>query len=133
MKIQESQENYLKTIFLLDKKGEVRAIDVARELGFSKPSVSRAVHLLKDAGFLNIDTSGELKLTLSGIEKASEIFKKHETIKSFLITCLGIDESLAEKEACHIEHVIGAETFQAMKRRLKNSCWVSHKLHKEAL
>ena len=133
MKIEESRENYLKIIYLLEKKGPVRAVDIAKELGFSKPSVSRAVHLLEDAGLLNIADNGELKLTPEGFEKADDIVNKNETIKLFFISCLGISVKEATNEACRIEHIISDETFQAMKKRLKNSCWLSHNFHKESL
>lgn len=133
MKIEESRENYLKTIYLLEKEGPVRAVDIAKELGFSKPSVSRAVHLLEDAGLLNIADNGELKLTPEGFEKADDIVNKNETIKLFFISCLGISVKEATNEACRIEHIISDETFQAMKKRLKNSCWLSHNFHKESL
>lgn len=129
MKIAESQENYLKTIFLLQQAGLVRAIDIARTLGFSKPSVSRAVHLLEERGLLIINAQAEIKLTPSGLVQAETLVLKHQTIKQFLMNCLGIKAELAELEACRIEHIISEDTFSAMQNRLKNSCWISHSLH----
>lgn len=130
MKIEESKENYLKTILLLEEQGTVRSVDVARKLGFTKPSVSRAVHLLQDQGLLVIAENGSIVLTEQGRQKATKIVAKHHTITQFLRDCLGVDDILAEEEACRIEHVISDETFEAMKRRLATSCCFARFHHK---
>ena len=112
MKLQESGENYLETILILSRKnGSVRSIDVANELNFSKPSISRAMGILKNAGLIT--------LTEMGHERATAIYERHCLIKEFLIKTLQIDESLADKDACRIEHVISEETFNRMKELLK--------------
>ena len=116
MHIQESGEMYLETIYLLSqKKSLVRAIDVSEEMGFSKPSVSRAVGLLKDAGLLNVDDSGALILTAEGFDIAKKIYERHTILSSFL-TRLGVNEKIASEDACKIEHHISDETFEAIKR-----------------
>lgn len=120
MKIQESGENYLETILLLYKKnGSVRSIDIANELNFSKPSVSRAMSILKNAGLIVMDNDGHINLTDEGKEKAESIYERHKTITNFLIATLEIDSELAEKDACRIEHVISQETFEEMKNFIK--------------
>lgn len=120
MKIQESGENYLETILLLYKKnGSVRSIDIANELNFSKPSVSRAMSILKNAGLIVMDNDGHINLTDEGKEKAESIYERHKTITNFLIATLKIDSELAEKDACRIEHVISQETFEEMKNFIK--------------
>ena len=111
MKLQESGENYLETILILSRKnGSVRSIDVANELNFSKPSISRA---------MGIEKNGQINLTEMGHERATAIYERHCLIKEFLIKTLQIDESLADKDACRIEHVISEETFNRMKELLK--------------
>ena len=116
MHIQESGEMYLETIYVLSqKKSLVRAIDVSEEMGFSKPSVSRAVGLLKDAGLLNVDDSGALILTNEGFEIAKKIYERHTILSSFL-TRLGVNEEIAAEDACKIEHHISDETFEAIKQ-----------------
>lgn len=116
MHIQESGEMYLETIYVLSQsKSLVRAIDVSEEMGFSKPSVSRAVGLLKDAGLLNVDDNGALILTDEGSEIAKKIYERH-TILSSLLMHLGVNEKTAAEDACKIEHHISDETFEAIKR-----------------
>lgn len=112
----ESGENYLETIYnLIQKYGRVRSVDVAKELGYSKPSVSRAVKILKNSGFIS-DTEGSyLTLTPAGEEKAKEIADKHEYITEYLIRILHLEEDIADKDACRIEHVISPETFYEIK------------------
>ena len=120
MKLQESGENYLETILILSRKnGSVRSIDVANELNFSKPSISRAMGILKNAGLITIEKNGQINLTEMGHERATAIYERHCLIKEFLIKTLQIDESLADKDACRIEHVISEETFNRMKELLK--------------
>lgn len=120
MKLQESGENYLETILILSRKnGSVRSIDVANELNFSKPSISRAMGILKNAGLITIEKNGQINLTEMGHERATAIYERHCLIKEFLIKTLQINESLADKDACRIEHVISEETFNRMKELLK--------------
>ncbi|MGN0995157.1 MAG: metal-dependent transcriptional regulator [Butyricicoccus sp.] len=116
MKIQESAENYLETILVLqNRKGSVRSIDVAQHLGFSKPSVSRAVGLLRENGYIEVGATGHLTLTESGREIAERIYERHEFITKWLIS-LGVDEDIAAEDACRMEHVVSAQTFAALKK-----------------
>lgn len=122
MKIQESGENYLETILLLHKKnGSVRSIDIANELNFSKPSVSRAMGILKNADLITMDNDGHINLTEAGKIKAESIYERHETITSFFVNTLHIDPALAEKDACRIEHVISQETFEGIKKFIQSN------------
>lgn len=115
MKLQESGENYLETILILAKRnGIARAVDVAAELGFSKPSVSRAVSVLKEAGYVTIGNIGQLLLTESGREIAENIYARHCFIKKYLLS-LGISPKTAEEDACRMEHVLSEETLQCLK------------------
>ena len=119
MHIQESGEMYLETIYLLSKsKPSVRAVDVSEHMGFSKPSVSRAVGLLRDAELLDVDASGALVLTAEGIELAKKIYERHTILTSFLIS-IGVNEKTAADDACKIEHHISDETFEAIKNNVK--------------
>lgn len=118
MAMQESGEMYLETIYVLSQKsGSVRSIDVAEEMGYSKPSVSRAVGLLKNAGLLLMDETGSLKLTEAGEEKAKRIYERH-TILSKLLINLGVDEATATEDACRIEHYISDRSFEAIKAHM---------------
>ena len=115
MKIQESAENYLEAILVLTQKnGQVRSIDVAHYTGFSKPSISRAVGLLRDNGYVSIDQNGLLGLTESGMQIASSIYERHTVLTAFL-TALGVDA----EDACRIEHVLSEETFDKLKQHAK--------------
>lgn len=115
MKIQESAENYLETILILhNSKGSVRSIDVAQHLGFSKPSVSRAVSLLRENGYITMDSTGHLSLTESGREIAERIYERHKFLTNWFIE-LGVDADVAAEDACRIEHVVSAQTFSALK------------------
>jgi Mn-dependent DtxR family transcriptional regulator len=119
MHLQESGEMYLETILVLSKKlGNVRSLDVAEELGYSKPSVSRAVGLLKNGGFITVDKNGFLCLTALGHEVAESIYERHTIITKVLIK-LGVNEDVAINDACKIEHVISDETLNAIKDFLK--------------
>ncbi|MBQ7896808.1 MAG: metal-dependent transcriptional regulator [Clostridia bacterium] len=119
MSLQESGEMYLETIYVLTKKNKaVRSIDVAEHMGYSKPSVSRAVGLLKQGGYVVADKEGYLTLTDAGIEAANKIYERHTVISSVLIA-LGVDEKTATDDACRIEHVISDRSFDAMKRYLE--------------
>ena len=117
MQIQESGEMYLETILLLSKKNKkVRSIDVSEYMGFSKPSVSRAIGLLKSGGYVVMDKEGYLTLTDIGIELANKIYERHSIITEFL-TSLGVGEETASADACKIEHVISDESFEAIRKR----------------
>lgn len=116
MSIQESGEMYLESIFVLSKKNpQVRAIDVGEYMGYSKPSVSRAMKLLRDGGFLTVDEDGSLHLTEAGREVAEKIYERHTLLSDFLVR-LGVDPAVAAEDACRIEHVISDESFAAIKR-----------------
>ncbi|MBQ3794691.1 MAG: metal-dependent transcriptional regulator [Butyrivibrio sp.] len=116
----ESGEDYIETIYLLKKrKGMVRSIDVANELNFSRPSVSRAVGLLKDDGLLTVEDDGELVLTELGLKKAKSVYEKHTNLTKFLMLTAGVNEEIAETDACRIEHIISPETFRGIKKYLK--------------
>jgi Mn-dependent DtxR family transcriptional regulator len=119
MKLYESGENYLETILVLNRKnGSVRSIDIANEMGFSKPSISRAMNILKSANFIGIDKNGLITLTNEGFKKAENILERHIIITKFLINHLGVSEEFAEVDACRIEHVISDETFDKIKMHL---------------
>lgn len=119
MSLQESGEMYLETIYVLQKKANaVRSLDVAEYMGFSKPSVSRAVGILKSGGFINVDKSGFLTLTESGKEVACKIYERHTLISKFLVS-LGVRESVAAEDACKMEHYISDESFNAIKRHIE--------------
>lgn len=120
MPIQESGEMYLETILYLTKKiGSVRAIDVAEQMGYSKPSVSRAVGLLKNGGYITVDEEGFLVLTDSGKEVAEKIYERHTLLTEFFVR-LGINRETASDDACKIEHHLSDETFNAIKRHAEN-------------
>ncbi|MBQ7291699.1 MAG: metal-dependent transcriptional regulator [Clostridia bacterium] len=115
MHIQESGEMYLETIFVLSKSNpSVRAIDVSEHLGYSKPSVSRAMGILKNGGYITVDTSGYITLTESGLEIAQKIYERHTFLSKFLMA-LGVDEKTAADDACKIEHVLSDTSFEAIK------------------
>lgn len=116
MRIQESGEMYLETILLLSQKsGHVRAIDVGEEMGYSKPSVSRAMGLLKNGGFIVVDADGAITLTDAGREIAEKIYARHTLLTKFLIA-LGVDEETASEDACKMEHSIGDASFAAIQK-----------------
>jgi len=120
VKIQESAENYLETILVLSKrKSDVHSIDIVNELGFSKPSISRAVNLLKVNGYIDICNNGLIFLTEKGKNIAEQTYERHLLIKSFLIK-LGVDEETAVNDACRIEHVISPESFNKIKMHFEN-------------
>ena len=115
MKLQESGEMYLETILILSKKKSfVRAIDVGEHLGYSKPSVSRAIGLLRNGGFVEVGDGGGLSLTKAGREVAEKIYERHICLTKMLVS-LGVDEETASQDACRIEHVISDKTFAAVK------------------
>lgn len=112
----ESQEMYLETILKLrNKNGGVRAIDVAEELGYSKPSVSRAVGIMKKDGFIVVRADGEIELTETGRVKAENILERHKSLTEALVK-MGLERGAAEENACRVEHVITEEAFEAIKK-----------------
>ena len=116
MYLHESAEMYLETIYVLSQKtGSVRSIDVAEHMGYSKPSVSRAVGLLKKGGLLTMAEDGTLTLTEEGVAAAKKIFERHTVLSKFLAV-IGVDDEIAAKDACKIEHVVSDETIAAIKR-----------------
>ncbi len=118
MRIQESGEMYLETILILSKQQpHVRSIDVGEYMGFSKPSVSRAVGLLKTGGYISVDTEGYLSLTELGLELATKIYERHNILTTFL-TSIGVDKETASQDACRIEHVLSDESLEAIKRHI---------------
>ena len=119
MKIQESAENYLETILILkNKNGAVRSIDIANELGFSKPSVSVAMKNLRENGYIEVDSSGYITLLDSGRQIAEKIYERHTTLSKWLVS-LGVDAQTAAEDACRIEHIISSESFEAIKKIAK--------------
>lgn len=120
MKIQESGENYLETILMLEQKnGSVRSIDIANELEFSKPSVSRAMSILKSAGMIIMDKNNQILLTEAGRQKAEAVYERHCLLSHFLEQILGVSAETASADACRIEHVISTETFERIKDFIK--------------
>ncbi len=121
MKLLESGEMYLETILILKNRyGYVRSIDIANELKYSKPSVSRAVSILKENGYITNDPHGMILLTDKGMEIASSIYDRHKTLTSYLIS-LGVSEETAQTDACRMEHVISNETLQKIKEHMSDS------------
>ena len=119
MKIQESAENYLETILILgQEKPYVRSIDIANELGFSKPSVSVAMKNLRTNGYILVDENGQITLTESGRKIAETIYERHTALSDWLMK-LGVDKETASEDACRIEHVISAKSFAAIKAHIK--------------
>lgn len=116
MHLQESGEMYLETIYRLSQAHKyVRSIDVAEEMGYSKPSVSRAVSLLRQGGYLLVDEHGHLALTEVGQDVAEKIFERH-TVLTRLLVSLGVEADVAAEDACRVEHVISDQSFEAIKR-----------------
>ena len=115
MKIHESAENYLEAILMVkEEKGAVRSIDIVRHMDFSKPSVSRAMSLLRENGYITMDREGYIELTPSGYEIASRIYERHRLLTQWLIR-LGVSPQVAADAACRLEHDMSAETFQKLK------------------
>ena len=118
MRLQESGEMYLETILVLSQKSDsVRSLDVAEYMGFSKPSVSRAVGLLKSGGYITVDREGYLSLAKEGLEIAQKIYDRHKLLTAFLIN-IGVDEKTAAEDACKMEHDISDLTYEAIKNHL---------------
>ena len=119
MPIHESAQMYLETIYILSQKSTyVRAIDVGEQLGFSKPSVSRALSILKRDGHVSVDDSGAITLTESGLAIAQTMYTRH-TILSQMLMKLGVDEKTATEDACRIEHVISEKSFSAVRAHME--------------
>ena len=116
MKIQESAENYLETILVLSKrKPQVRSIDIAHELSFSKPSVSVAMKNLRLNGYIHMDQEGYITLTPAGLAIADKIYERHQLLSRWLVA-LGVNPDTTAEDACRMEHVISSESFEAIKR-----------------
>ena len=121
MHLAESGEMYLETVYVLTKKGGiVRSVDVGEYMGYSKPSVSRAVGLLKRGGYITVGDDGALELTDEGLEVAERMYERHTIISKFLML-IGVDEETATEDACKIEHDISEESFNAIKRHMQNA------------
>lgn len=117
MELHKSGEDYLETILVLHRKtGHVRSIDIASELGFSKPSVSRAMGILREGGMINFASDGQITLTEAGLEVAEEVYNRHTLLTSFLREIIGVSAENAEADACNIEHVVSEETIEKLKR-----------------
>ncbi len=113
--LRKSAEDYLETIFILSKKNAVvHSIDIALHMNFSKPSVSRAVSNLRKDGYLNMAQNGELTLTETGLQKAQNIFERHQVL-TMMLTTLGVPDDIAAHDACEVEHVISDESFSSIK------------------
>lgn len=120
MHIQESGEMYLEAIYVLTKKmGNVRAIDISQHLGYSKPSVSRAMGILKSGGYITIDEYSHIHLTDAGRSVAEKIYERHDVLSRMLIS-LGVPEKIATEDACRLEHAISDESFAAIKAHFSN-------------
>ena len=116
MQIQESGEMYLESILVLSKKlPAVRSIDICEHLGYSKPSVSRAVGLLKSGGYINVEPTGYITLTADGLEIAEKIYERH-TVLTEMLLALGVEKEIATADACRLEHAISDESFAAIKK-----------------
>ena len=122
MSLLESGENYLETILVLTQRnGSVRSIDVANEMNFTKPSVSRAMSILKKENLITMETDGRLLLTEEGLKKATAILERHTILTRYINEVLGVPKEIAEKDACRIEHIISVETFEGIKNQLNKA------------
>ncbi len=121
MLLNESGEMYLETIYILNKsKSSVHSVDIAEYMNFSKPSVSRAIGLLKNQNHIIVEKDGSIKLTQSGLKIASDIFERH-TVLTNILKALGVDEKTASDDACKIEHCISNKSFEAIKNYFKKN------------
>ena len=119
MHLQESGEMYLETILVLTRKNDyVRSVDIGEHMGYSKPSVSRAVGVLREGGFITVARDGAIRLTEMGREVAEKIYHRHDVLTRFLIS-LGVDPAIADEDACKMEHVISDATLEAFKKFIK--------------
>ena len=103
-----------------ERNGKVRSVDVATELDYSKPSVSRAIGILKKEGLITVDENGWIDLTEAGMQRAAAVYDRHNIIAGYLRDILGVDELTAERDACRIEHIISEESFSRMKERFSS-------------
>ena len=119
MVMNESTENYLETILVLNHRlGNVRSVDIANEMNFKKPSVSVAMKHLRENGYISVSDEGYIRLTETGLEVAERIYERHRLLTKWL-TGLGVDPAIASEDACRIEHVISAESFAAIKAHVQ--------------
>ena len=119
MKIQESAENYLETILMIkEERGVCRSIDIVHHMNFSKPSVSRAMSLLRENGYITMDKEGFIELTPSGAEIAATIYERHRVITAWLIS-MGVAPETAQADACRMEHAVSPETFEKLKEHIQ--------------
>ena len=119
MKIQKSAEDYLETMMMLhEQRGYIRSVDVAEQLGVTKPSVSYATKRLRENGYITMDNTGAITLTQTGLDIAQRMYTRHKLLREFLIR-LGVDEAVASEDACKIEHDLSEETFQAICRHVE--------------
>lgn len=117
-KLRQSGEDYLETIHILSKRGEVRSVDIANEMNLSKPSVSRAVGILKDGGFIIIDKNGYITLTAEGKNTAESVYERHTVLTEWLVG-IGVDEKTAAEDACRLEHSFSDESFDKLKKHIQ--------------
>lgn len=109
----ESLEDYLEALLILNEEhGKIRCVDVAKKMKVSKPSVNKAMNVLKEKGYVLQESYGDIHFTPEGKELAERVYQRHTTISKFLINILGVEPATADEEACHIEHVISEDTFQ---------------------
>lgn len=120
-KLRQSGEDYLETILILSKRGEVRSIDIANEMNLSKPSVSRAMGILKNGGFIKVDKDGYITFTDEGKKAAERIYERHIVLTDWLVG-IGVDEKTAAEDACRLEHNFSSESFE----KLKNHIHICH-------
>lgn len=119
MRLQESGEMYLESIYMLSRKlSHVRSVDISEYMGYSKPSVSRAVNLLKNGGFIRMDAENYITLTEEGLALAEKIYSRHTVLTEMLIR-LGVSEATAAEDACRMEHTISDESFEAIRRHVE--------------
>lgn len=121
MNLKESGEDYLEAVLILEQQnGIVRSIDVAAFLKVSKPSVSRAMGVLKEHGYINQETYGDILLTDMGREKAKEVFNRHKALAAFFKDVIGVSSDIAQKDACRVEHVLSQETMEKILEYMKH-------------
>lgn len=118
-KLRQSGEDYLETILILSEKGEVRSIDIANEMSVSKPSVCRAVKILKNGGFINVDENGYITFTDEGKKTAESVYERHTVLTDWLVG-IGVDEKTAAEDACRLEHNFSDDSFEKLKNHIEN-------------
>lgn len=122
MDIQRSGEDYLETIYILQQRtGYVRSIDIANEMGYSKPSVSKGMSILRELGYITMAHDGQIKLTKNGLKRAQEVYARHLIIREFFIKKLGVNATTAEIDACKVEHVISEETYLRLREFMNDA------------